>query len=76
MGVVFLVITVAIIAVLLYRRHTKRVLQNLDRMLDQAINGTLTQDRLDETMYSAVENKLSRYLADLELSTRNVKEEN
>ncbi|MGN0495422.1 MAG: sensor histidine kinase [Lachnospiraceae bacterium] len=74
-GVVFLVMTVAVIAVLLYRRHTKRILKNLDRMLDRAINGTFTQDTLDETMYSAVENKLSRYLADSELSARNVKEE-
>lgn len=61
--------------VLVYRRHTKRILQNLDRMLDRAINGTFTADTLDETMYSAVENKLSRYLADSELSARNVEQE-
>ena len=44
-------------------------------MLDRAINGTFTADTLDETMYSAVENKLSRYLADSELSARNVEQE-
>lgn len=65
----------SIVAVLLYRRHTKHILQNLDRMLDRAINGTFTQDTLDETMYSAVENKVGRYLADSELSARNVKGE-
>ena len=71
---IFISIT-AVVVVLLYRRHTKHILQNLDRMLDRAINGTFTSDTLDETMYSAVENKLSRYLADSELSARNVAEE-
>ena len=71
---IFISIT-AVVVVLLYRRHTKRILQNLDRMLDRAINGTFTADTLDETMYSAVENKLSRYLADSELSARNVAQE-
>ena len=71
---IFISIT-AVVVVLLYRRHTRRILQNLDRMIDRAINGTFTADTLDETMYSAVENKLSRYLADSELSARNVAEE-
>ena len=71
---IFISIT-AVVVVLLYRRHTKHILQNLDRMLDRAINGTFTADTLDETMYSAVENKLSRYLADSELSARNVEQE-
>lgn len=71
---IFISIT-AVVVVLLYRRHTRRILQNLDRMLDRAISGTFTADTLDETMYSAVENKLSRYLADSELSARNVAQE-
>lgn len=74
-GIAIFISIAAVMTVLLYRRHTKRILQNLDRMLDRAINGTFTQDTLDETMYSAVENKLGRYLADSELSARNVKEE-
>ncbi|MGN0437251.1 MAG: sensor histidine kinase [Lachnospiraceae bacterium] len=74
-GIAIFISIVAVMTVLLYRRHTKRILQNLDRMLDRAINGTFTQDTLDETMYSAVENKLGRYLADSELSARNVEQE-
>ncbi len=74
-GIVIIVMAVAIVVVFFYRRHTKHILQNLDRMLDRAINGTFTQDTLDETMYSAVENKVGRYLADSELSARNVKAE-
>lgn len=74
-GIAIFISIVAVTVVILYRRHTKQILQNLDRMLDRAINGTFTADTLDETMYSAVENKLSRYLADSELSARNVAKE-
>ena len=74
-GFAILISIAAVVVVLLYRQYTKRILQNLDRMLDRAINGTFTADTLDETMYSAVENKLSRYLADSELSARNVAQE-
>lgn len=71
-GMAIFIMGVAVVMVLLYRRYTKCVLRNLDAMIDRAINGTFTEDTLDETMYSAVENKLSRYLADSELSARNV----
>lgn len=66
---------VSVAVVLFYRHHTKRVFQNLNEMLDRAINGTFTEDTLDETMYSALENKLGRYLSDSELSARNVETE-
>ena len=71
-GMAIFIMGVAVVVVLLYRRYTKRMMRNLDAMLDRAINGTFTEDTLDETMYSAVENKFSRYLADSELSARNV----
>lgn len=75
LGIACFVILAAVLTVFLYRRHTKRVMRNLGAMLDAAINGTFTEETLDETMYSAVENKLGRYLADSELSARNVAEE-
>lgn len=68
-------ILAAVLTVFFYRRHTKQVMQNLDAMLDAAINGTFTEENIDETMFSVVENKLGRYLADSELSARNVAEE-
>ena len=74
-GIAIFVSIAAVTMMFFYRRHTKHILQNLDRMLDRAIDGTFTADTLDETMYSAVENKLSRYLADSELSARNVEQE-
>ncbi|MCM1499795.1 MAG: HAMP domain-containing histidine kinase [Clostridium sp.] len=70
----FMVLAAAL-TVVLYRRHTKRIMCNLNAMLDAAINGTFTEETLDETLYSAVESKLGRYLADSELSARNVTEE-
>ncbi|MDE6625032.1 MAG: HAMP domain-containing histidine kinase [Lachnospiraceae bacterium] len=75
LGIACFMILAAVLTVFLYCRHTKRVMRNLDAMLDAAINGTFTEETLDETMYSAVENKLGRYLADSELSARNVAEE-
>lgn len=71
-GVAIFIMVSAIVAVILYRCYVRRILRNLDRMLDRAISGVFTEDTLDETMYSAVENKLGRYLADSELSARNV----
>ena len=72
LGIACCMILAAALTVFLYRRHTKCVMRNLDAMLDAAINGNFTEETLDETMYSAVENKLGRYLADSELSARNV----
>ncbi len=71
-GIAIFIMVSAIVAVFLYRCYVRRILRNLDKMLDRAINGTFTEQTLDETMYSAVENKLGRYLADSELSARNV----
>lgn len=75
LGIAGFMILAATLTVFLYRRHTKRVMQNLNAMLDAAINGTFTEETLDETVYSALENKLGRYLGDSELSARNVAEE-
>lgn len=52
--------------------HTRKIMKNLDAMLDRAINGTFTTDKIDETMYSALEFKLSHYLTACELSAQNV----
>lgn len=75
LGIACFMILAAVLTVFFYRRHTKQVMQNLDAMLDAAINGTFTEENIDETMFSVVENKLGRYLADSELSARNVAEE-
>lgn len=57
------------------RRRTRRILDNLGRMLDVAMEGNFTEDSFDETMLSALESKLAHYLAASTVSARNVREE-
>lgn len=65
------VIAAAVTAVL-YRRRTAKVMRSLDKMIDKAIDGSFTEENIDETMLSSVEAKLARYLSASELSARNV----
>ena len=61
--------------VLWYRRRTRRILENLSRMLDIAMQGNFTEDSFDESMLSALESKLAHYLAASTVSARNVQAE-
>ena len=61
--------------VLWYRRRTRRILHNLNRMLDIAMQGDFTEDSFDESMLSALESKLAHYLAASTVSARNVQAE-
>ena len=58
-----------------YRRRTRRILENLSRMLDIAMQGDFTEDSFDESMLSALESKLAHYLAASTVSARNVQAE-
>ena len=58
-----------------YRRRTRRILENLSRMLDIAMQGDFTEDSFDESMLSALEIKLAHYLAASTVSARNVQAE-
>lgn len=62
----------AVLAIILYRRRTMKILRSLDKMIDKAIDGSFTEDNIDETMLSSVEAKLARYLWSSELSAKNV----
>ena len=59
-------------AVLWQRRHTRRTLERLNRMVDAAIRGNFTEDSFDETLLSALESKLAHYLAASTVSARRV----
>lgn len=61
--------------VLWYRRRTRRILENLNRMLDIGMQGDFTEASFDETMLSALESKLAHYLAASTVSARNVQAE-
>ncbi len=58
-----------------YRRRTRRILHNLNRMLDIAMQGDFTEASFDESMLSALESKLAHYLAASTVSARNVQTE-
>lgn len=55
-----------------YRRRTRGILENMNRMLDIAMEGNFTEDSFDESLLSAVESKLAHYLAASTVSARNV----
>lgn len=62
-------------AIIIYRRRTVKIIRSLDKMIDKAINGTFTEENIDESMLSSVEAKLAGYLSASELSARNVASE-
>jgi len=62
--------------VVLYDRHkTKRTLNEIDVMLDEAIKGDFLENTWDESMLSSVEGKLARYLKSSASSARNLREQ-
>ncbi len=61
--------------VLLNRRCTRRILENMNRMLEDATRGEFTEDSFDESLLSALESKLAHYLAASTVSARNVQAE-
>ena len=72
------IITVIIIAasiVFWYRHRTRRIMENLNRMLDIAMQGDFTEEHFDESMLSSVESKLAHYLTASATSAKNVQTE-
>ena len=72
---IIMVIIIATCIVFWYRRRTRRIMENLNRMLDIAIQGDFTEEHFDESMLSSVENKLANYLAASTISAKNVQAE-
>lgn len=54
------------------RRKTRRLLERLDAMLDSAMDGEFCESDYDESVLSAVETRMSRYLAGCTVSARNL----
>ena len=65
-------IAAEIAVIIIYRRRTVKIIRSLDKMIDKAINGTFTEENIDESMLSSVEAKLAGYLSASELSAKNV----
>ena len=70
------VITIfALAAAVWNRHHAKRILKNLDRMLDAAMAGNFTEQDFDESLLSAVESGFAHYLAANAVSAQKLQEE-
>lgn len=74
-GILAAAILLCAAAVWCERRKTRRTLEKLNRMLDDAMQGNFTEDSFDETLLSALESKLAHYLAASTVSARNVSTE-
>ncbi len=62
----------AIAAILLYRRKMRRLMDSLGTMLDSAIDGDFTESAFDESVLSAVEAKMARFLSSCVVSSKNL----
>ena len=70
-----LVAVVSLTAAVRSRRSAKRILKNLNGMLDAAMAGTFTEQDFDESLLSAVESRFAHYLAADALSAQRIQEE-
>ncbi len=75
LAVSILSVLAAVAAVVHTHRKTKRTLSRMNAMLDAAIRGDFSESLYDESLLSAVEARLSRYLAASAISNRNLTEE-
>lgn len=67
-----LCILAAALVVFLDRRRTRKTLDTIGAMLDNAMDGRFSEKRFDETRLSALETKFAHYLSASSLSARNV----
>ena len=57
------------------RSRSQRTLRRMDRMLEEAIQGSFHEQDFDESLLSSVETKLAHYLSASAVSARNLQEE-
>lgn len=62
----------ATVVILFNHSKTKRTIEKLSKMIDSAINSNYTESTFDESTLSALENKLSRYLSECSVSSKNL----
>lgn len=65
----------ALLAILWSRWRQRKVMEGLSEMLEQAMNGTFTEQTFSESSRSALETQLAQYLRASELSRRNIAKE-
>lgn len=65
-------ILICLAILLLEHRRTKRIMKMLNQMLDCAIDGSFAENTFDESLLSAVESRLNRYLTASAVSAHNL----
>lgn len=66
---------VSVFVLIRSRIRMRKLINHMNRMIDRAIDGTFQAETIDESMLSALEFKLGRYLAAAETSARKMTEE-
>lgn len=71
--VIAAVMTIISLTIAVYQcRKTRKILNRINQMIEQAINGSFTEQTIDESLLSEVECKMSKYLSSSELAAQNV----
>lgn len=68
----FLCLFMSVLLIFLWRRRTGEMIQRMDKMLDDVIEGTFKEEVFDETKLSRLESRLAEYLAASEVSVKNL----
>ncbi len=68
-------VTASAMAVFIHSYHTEKIMEQMEKMLDDAIDGSFREKYFDETRLSRLESKLAHYLAANEVSAKNLAEE-
>lgn len=68
-------IIVSVITIVVDRKKMNRTLNNIEKMLDEAIKGEFSTEHFDESRMSRLESKLHRFLDSSSISAQNVKSE-
>ncbi len=72
-GAVAVTVTaLAVIVILWQRRKMRRLMDSLNAMLDKAIEGSFAETAFDESLLSATEARMARFLAVCAVSSRNL----
>jgi len=74
-GIAIAAVLVAAVIIILYRKGTKKTLENIRNMLDTAIDDRFVEGVFNESVLSALEAKLARYLSICTVSSKNLLDE-